>query len=327
MKRHALLIGSFVIAALFIVLAAIFWLGGSDFFSDQQNATVFYEDNVSGLSVGAPVTFRGVSIGQVTEIGIRVDGETLRTTVPVTMKLQASALNISGGNGDPTDIAALVRRGLRARLASQSIVTGQKAVELDFLPDTPQQLYGHSRHPEIPAVQDRFGPLIEQVAELPLRETVSEMRATVQEMRDALVAVQATLGSVQTALTGASGELKQTAAASRQTLAAATETIRQLQASSVTTLASIERLSQSTEQTVREARPELQRALVGAREATDSARLAMDRLADLSSPEAPLRADLEMAVRDLSQAARGLRSFSELLEEKPNAIIFGNRRE
>jgi len=322
MKRNALLIGSFVAAALFIVLAGIFWLSGSDWFSDQQKATVFYEDNVSGLYVGAPVTFRGVAIGQVTEIGIRVDGETLRTTVPVVMKLQGSTLAGAG-----VDIPALVSRGLRARLVSESIVTGQKAVELDFAPETPATLHGESRHPEIPAVQDRFGPLIEQVAELPLRETVSEMRATAEEMRNTLLAVQKTLGGVQTALTDASSELKQTTVASRQTLTAATETIRQLQASSTATLASIERLSLSTEQTVREARPELQQALVGAREATESAKLAMDRLADISAPDAPLRADLETAVRDLSQAARGLRSFSELLEEKPNAIIFGNRRE
>ncbi|MBL0944721.1 MAG: MCE family protein [Hydrogenophaga sp.] len=326
MKRNALLIGSFVVAAGFIVLAAIFWLGGDDWFGRQQKATVFYEDNVSGLSVGAPVTFRGVAIGQVTEIGIRVDGATLRTTVPVVLKLQSAALNLSGTDA-PADIPALVQRGLRARLASQSIVTGQKAVELDFAPDTDAKLHGATRHPEIPAIQDRFGPLIEQVAELPLRETVREMRATVEEMRATLVSVQQTLGGVQTAMASASGELQKTAVASRETLSAATETIRELQASSRTTLASIDRLAQSTEQTVRDARPELQAALEGAREASQSARLAMNRLADLSSPDAPLRADLEAAVRDLSQAARGLRSFSELLEEQPNALIFGNRRE
>ena len=53
----------------------------------------------------------------------------------------------------------------------------------------------------------------------------------------------------------------------------------------------------------------------------------MNRVADLTAPGAPLRGDLDSAVRDLSQAARGLRSLSELLEEKPNAVIFGNNRE
>ena len=69
------------------------------------------------------------------------------------------------------------------------------------------------------------------------------------------------------------------------------------------------------------------RALVGARESAESARLAMERVADLSAPGAPLRSDLEASARDLSQAARGLRSLAELLEDKPNAILFGDRRE
>ncbi len=328
MKRNALMIGSFVIAALFIIIAAIFWLSGSDIFSQQKKATVFYEDNVSGLSVGAPVTFRGVSIGQVTEIGIQVDGATLRTRVPVTLRLQLSSLNISGASGEQLDIPALVQRGLRARLASQSVVTGQKAVELDFVPDTPVKLHGgKSDNPEIPPLTDRFGALIDQVAELPLRDTVNEMRATVQELRVALVSVQKTLDSTQTLLMSASTELRETMVASRQTLAAATAAIGQVQASSVTTLASINRLAETSQQTVLAAQPELQRTLVGAREATETAKLAMDRISDISAPGAPLRSDLEAAVRDLSQAARGLRSLSELLEEKPNAIIFGNRRE
>jgi len=53
----------------------------------------------------------------------------------------------------------------------------------------------------------------------------------------------------------------------------------------------------------------------------------MNRVAEMTAPNASLRADLDASVRDLSQAARGLRDWSELLEEKPNAVIFGNKRE
>ena len=73
-------------------------------------------------------------------------------------------------------------------------------------------------------------------------------------------------------------------------------------------------------------RPELQQTLTSAREAAESARLATSRVAEMTAPGAPLRDDLEAAVRDLSQAARGLRDWSELLEEQPNAVIFGTRR-
>lgn len=326
MKRNTLMIGGFVVATFLIVIVAVIWLSGSELFSKQQKASVYYEGNVSGLTVGAPVTFRGVTIGQVTAIGIEVDGKTLQSTVPVTLKLQPSALNISGAPGGALDIPTLVARGLRARLASESIVTGQKAVELDFVPHSAATLHGSAGEIEIPALADRFGALIDQVAELPLRDTVKDVRATAQEFQKTLATVQESLVIAQGMLTTASTELRATTAESRKTLQAATSAITSVQDSSVRTLASIDRLAETTNQTVLAARPELQRTLVGAREASESARLAMNRVADITAPGAPLRADLEATVKDLSQAARELRSLSELLEEKPNALIFGNKR-
>ncbi len=328
MKRNALLIGGFVVAAFVIAIAAILWLGGNDLFTKQQKARVFYQGNVSGLSVGAPVTFRGVSIGQVTEIGIQMDASSLKTTVPVTLRLQPSNLRLSDGTEEKSlDLSALVQRGLRARLASQSVVTGQKAIELDFLPDTPATLLGGPGAPEIPAVAERFGALIDQVANLPLRDTVDDMRQAIQELRTTLVSVQKTLDGAQDVLGGATKELRLTGIEARQTLTAATEAVRQVRASSEVTLRSITQLADSSRQTVLAAQPELQRTLVGARQASETAKLAMDRLADVAAPGAPLRGDLEAAVKDLSQAARSLRSLSEQLEERPNAIIFGNRRQ
>lgn len=319
MKRNALLIGGFVAATFVTVIAAIIWLSGSELFSKQQKATIYYEDNVSGLSVGAPVTFRGVTIGQVTEIGVHVDSVSLQTTVPVTVKLQPSALNFSNADEKAFDIPGLVARGLRARLVSQSIVTGQKTVELDFVPKSVARMHRGVGGNEIPALADRFGALIDQVAELPLRDTVEDFQKTLVSVRDSLSAAQSLLADAST-------ELRATTAESRKTLETATNAIRQVQDSSTKTLTAITRLADTSTNTVQAAQPELQRTLVGAREASDAAKLAMGRVADMTAPGAPLRADIESTVKDLSQAARDLRSLSELLEDKPNAIIFGNNR-
>jgi len=56
MKRNALLIGAFVIAALVMIVAGILWLSGANLFKQQQTAMIYYRGNVSGLYVGAPVT-------------------------------------------------------------------------------------------------------------------------------------------------------------------------------------------------------------------------------------------------------------------------------
>ena len=328
MKRNALLIGGFVIAALAMIVIAVLWLSGNNLFKKQQEAMIFYKGNASGLYVGAPVGFRGVTIGQVEQIGIEVDPTTLKALVPVRMRLQADALRVNGKKGEPIDIPALVQRGLRARLVAQSFVTGQKSIELDFVPNTPATLVGgDTSRPEIPALGDRFGALIDQVAELPLRETVQEIRDTVKELGGTLASVKSTLDGAQKALVGVTGEISKSGAESRVTLEAATEAIRQVQANSAATLVSITRLSDAAHGTLLAEQPDLQRTLASTREAAESAHLAMNRVAQMTAPNASLRGDLDAAVRDLAQAARGLRDWSELLEEKPNAIIFGSKRE
>lgn len=328
MKRNALLIGAFVIAALALIVVGVLWLSGNDLFSKKEEAMIYYQGNVSGLYVGAPVTFRGVATGQVEDIALEVDSRTLAARIAVRVRLQPKAMRFIDQNpGKEPDIAQLVQRGLRARLVAQSFVTGQKSIELDFVPNTPATLVGDGRKAEIPALADRFGALIDQVAELPLRDTVEDIRSTVKELRGTLGAVQRTLDSTQLVLAAASDEVAKAGSASRGTLQAATEAIRVVQANSAATLTSITQLADAGKQTVIAAQPDLQRTLAGTREAAETARLAMSRVAEMTAPDASLRADLDAAVRDLSQAARGLRDWSELLEEKPNAVIFGNRRE
>lgn len=320
MKRHALLVGSFVIGALVLSVAGVLWLSGNDLFQQQLRAVVYFKGSVSGLYIGAPVTFRGVQVGQVDGIDIEVDRETLNARIPVRVRLQPSAVRVNGAQAkDPIAIKTLVQRGLRARLVAQSFVTGQRAIDLDFAPDTPLVYAGPGGDTEIPALADRFGALIDQVAELPLRQTMEDLRRT-------LNALQQTLATAQTTLDVSAREVSATAAEARKTLAIASQALQRVESNANATLASVTRLSDTTRDAVGQVQPELQRALVGAREAAESARLAMDRVAEMTAPDAPLRGDLDTAVRDLSQAARGLRDWAELLEEKPNAVIFGNRR-
>jgi len=261
-------------------------------------------------------------------INVEVDSKTLAARIAVRVTLQQNSVRFIDDNPDTAfDLPKLVQRGLRARLVAQSFVTGQKSIELDFLPNTPAVLVAGGTQPEIPALGDRFGALIDQVADLPLRDTVQEVRDTVKELRGTLVSVQHTLDSTQQVLAGAADELGKVGRDSRVTLQAANEAVRQVQLNTAATLASITQLADATRNTVTAAQPELQRTLQGAREAADSARIAMGRVAEMTAPNASLRADLDASMRDLSQAARGLRDWSELLEEKPNAVIFGNKRE
>lgn len=326
MKRNALLVGAFALTAVLLAVLAALWLSGSSLFKRQMRAIVYFQGTVSGLYVGAPVTFRGVSVGRVDNISIEVEPDTREARIPVVLGLRTDVVRTGDHAAAPTPVKALVERGLRARMVAQSFVTGQRSIDLDFMPGAPLNYVGHDHEDEIPTQSDRFGALIDQVAELPLRDTVEELRAT-------LASLQRTLDGTQTTLEVTARELASTTDEARKTLVIAGEAIRRVEGNaertlaSVTTLAgSMTKLSESTRGTVEGLKPDLQRTLDGARDASDSARLAMARIAELTAPGAPVRGDLEAALRDLSQAARGLREWSELLEQQPNAVIFGAER-
>ena len=329
MNKTALWIGSFIIGGLIIAATAVVWLSGSDLFDSQVHAVAYFEDGVAGLYKGAPVTFRGVAVGQVESIGLDVNQRTLKTRIPVGIRLSAGVVTFSGETAaDPPlrTVPDLVQRGLRAKLFSQSLVTGQKSIELNMLKDAAPVTVTAGKLPEIPVVADRFDALVDQLAEVPLRDVVKELRSTMTSMRDTLAAAHETLIIASATIGTAGQKFDVVGTQAGRTLKVAGDAVVQVQASAKGALDSVTRLADSAQGTVLAAQPELMRTLVGASQAAESARLAMARVAELAAPDAALRSDLESAVADLGQAARGLRDWSELLQEQPNAIIFGRKQ-
>ena len=329
MKKHALLVGTFALGALALVVATVLWLSGNSLFRKQTLAQIYFQGGVAGLYVGAPVTFRGVPVGQVEDIGIEVDQRSLDARIPVRIRLNPDSVRFEAADGQtPPSLDTLVKRGLRAKLVAQSFVTGQKLIDLDFIEEAaPPPAPRGNRYPEIPAVRDRFEALFDQVAQLPLRETVEDLRATLQVLNATLSETRDTVHSARQALDGVAKQATGLATEGQRTLRAATAAMDELRTGAAASLASANRLLDASRETVTAAQPELQATLRSARAAAETAQLAMRRVNELAEPGAPLRADLDGAVRDLSQAARSLREFSELIEEQPNAVIFGRRRE
>jgi paraquat-inducible protein B len=320
MKRQGLLVGGFVLLAIVLAVVGVLSVGGSNLFVRQVPAVIYLTGNVNGLNVGAPVTFRGVPVGRVERISIEVKRETLDALVEVRLLLRPEAVYLGvGEKGEPLSMMVLVQRGLRAQLALQSLVTGQRQVELDFAPDTQAVLRGDGRVAEIPALPDRFGAIVQQVAELPLRETV-------QELRNTLTAVDRALAGSYRSLDTTAKQLDLTLIEARKTLDIANRAMVALQARSDSTLAAVTRLANSGNDTLAAARPELQTILAHARDATEQARQTLQQVNEMTAVGSAPREDLDASLRDLSQAARGLREYVELLEDQPNAVIFGHRR-
>jgi len=118
--------------------------------------------SAQGLSAGASVRMQGIYVGDVTDVHMEYDAKTRQLNIPVTLELEPQRVRIVNSDLHATGFDArayaafdaFVARGLRARLASGNMLTGQKIVSLDFLPNLPKAaLITGGLYPEIPAAE------------------------------------------------------------------------------------------------------------------------------------------------------------------------------
>ena len=131
-------------------------LSGFTLFADEEAADnalfvrrvpflLHLSGSAGGLSVGAPVQMRGIRVGEVTELHMEYDAGTGHVSIPVTIELQPQRITVLHRAATDADFKQksydtfrmFVARGLRARLQSGSLITGQQIVSLDFISDTP----------------------------------------------------------------------------------------------------------------------------------------------------------------------------------------------
>ena len=173
-------VGGFVLGALIIVVVAILFFGGPQAFSSKTKAVVYFDGSVGGLGPGSPVTFRGVRVGSVSEVALLVDARRMRARIPVHLKLEPDRVTLVNGSSGPAMLRRLIEAGLKARLESESLVTGQMLVDLDFNPELPVQLVGEadSDIPEIPSIPSDLEELRRQLTHAPIADTLVQARQT-----------------------------------------------------------------------------------------------------------------------------------------------------
>jgi paraquat-inducible protein B len=149
-------IGLFVVGAIVIAVIGVGALGSNQIFEDRTTFISYFEESVNGLDVGAPVKFKGVPIGEVTDIKLRVDLEEETFQVPVEYAIDLKPVTDTTGApldlDDPRRLREQIENGLRAQLQLESIVTGKLYVELTYVsnPDSVVRAEARSRHLQIP---------------------------------------------------------------------------------------------------------------------------------------------------------------------------------
>ncbi len=165
------LIGTFLFVGLLSFLAIMGALLQNKIFGHKGGEVVmFFEESLNGLSVGSPVVLKGVKIGEVSRISIIANPETMGFSIPVYARMQKKGISAINSKSGREVLNMLVEKGLRARLVSQSYVTGQVMIELEMLPDTPIKYHDVEDMLEIPTALSPMGELSRSLQNLPLAE-------------------------------------------------------------------------------------------------------------------------------------------------------------
>ncbi|MBQ8661613.1 MAG: MCE family protein [Alphaproteobacteria bacterium] len=175
------LIGLFIVSGLSVLLIVIgLFLREKIFYGNNSKTLVMYfEESINGLNVGAPVVFKGVQIGKVANIDLIADTNTLDFSIPVYVRMVQRGQGDINSNEFDTKIEllnALIDKGLRARLTTQSYLTGLLMIELEMLPDTKivRRNPKDSPYLEIPTVLSPIGELSKGIQDLPIRQSVEK---------------------------------------------------------------------------------------------------------------------------------------------------------
>lgn len=168
---------------------------------ERVTLSAVFDENVSGLAVDAPVELNGLRIGEVTALSGLVDPDVFgdnRVRLVVTLSIRPSLLGLEGEDGADTALNFIRQRvsdGLRARLATASILTGGLKVELVDVPDAPPArlesgeadvLYIPTTESDIADVSATAQGVFERINALPVEE-VMEQAITLMENANNLI--------------------------------------------------------------------------------------------------------------------------------------------
>lgn len=318
-KANKMMIGAFVVGALAILIGTVLTLGSGKFFRESRYYVLFFEGSVKGLNVGSPVTFRGVKIGEVTDISVAIDQKNHALHIPVIIRLEPA--RIQGAERISIDAKAIekaVGMGLRGQLQLQNYVTGQLMVALDFFPSKPARyVRTNEEYTEIPTIPTEFQELQRSIANLPLREIVANLNSAVQGIDRLINSIDA----------------KQTTKTLESTIRDVQTLIRHVDSRIDPLFESLAKTSSATEATLTEGKAtatalrEDIRELVASTKVTLESAQAVMKQSELTlqtySEDSPLVVEMSRTLRELGAASRSLRQLSDYLERHPDSLLKG----
>ena len=317
-QPHSVAIGAFVLGALLIGITIVIFALGTNFGQSRETVVMVFDGSVKGLNVGAPVALRGVQIGQVTQVELMLNADSLELTMLVEAQLSSQNIKRLGSSTkDVTD--GLIARGLRAQLKTQSLLTGLLYIQLDFHPDKPLVLAQiDSEYTQIPTIPTDLELLTRKLEEIDLADLTDKIQSTIRGLdafvsNDAFQQLPASLKGTLVSLTALSEELRTQVASSGpkldKALSAGAETLAGANSQ-------LPKISQAVEKNLH-----LLNSAIAAFEQT------MNNVDSLVEPGSATTFQLNKALKELGMASRAIKQLADTLNEQPESLVRGKRED
>jgi len=307
-------IGLFTLITLALAAVLVVMFSGNNWWSPRERYVLLYDSSIRGLNVGAPVTLKGVKIGQVIDTRVTLYGETRDILNTVTVEIDTSALEQQGNHKQVT-IDELLQRGLRAQLRQQSLLTGLLYIDVDFeqtkpghykpvktaypqLPTTPTNLQQLTRDLETVDVNKLANDFQQTLSAINLLLNDPSMQQLAGNISNAVKALHVTAGQLRDVGQQLGSDYSHLAHSANTLLDKANRDMPQLMVKLDDTLAALQRSAEN-----------------------------MDRFsanaAFLASDDSPALYRLNNAAKGINEAADQLRALSDLLERQPEVLLYG----
>lgn len=258
----------------------------SSTFEPTLQLLLLFDQSVRGLSKSAPVEYRGIEIGRVTNISLDYVPDRDNQKVPVLVEVDPRLLRANGALSPPEEEIPLlgdaVRKGLRATLKTGSLLTGAMYVDFDYYPEEkPVELGYKGDYPVVPTLASGFAQLevklssiLDKIDALPLNEAVTQITEAAEEATTTVAEARDTLK-----------EIEKAAAAAKATLES--EDFQELPADLRKTLAEL------------------------------------DKTVASFGSDGNMQGDLLRTLDELRSAIRSIESMTDTIKDKPNSLLFG----
>lgn len=172
-----------------------------------------FRQPIGGLSPGAPVTYRGIPVGQVEKVLLKEmsarSSHDSGEPIPVLFYVEPARLGMEDRPESAEELKSTmqssVKNGLRASLKTGNLITGNQLIDLDFYPNDPDvDVEDFNQYRQIPTIaggiaqlQDSLTQLLNKFNQLPLEQTVGNANHALNQLDQTLLRVDTLLGSPQ----------------------------------------------------------------------------------------------------------------------------------